>query len=521
MNVLLLYPEFPDTFWSFKHALKFIHKRASLPPLGLLTVGAMLPAEWAKRLVDANVRKLRRKDLAWADLVFISGMIAQRDSARELIARCRAAGKTVVAGGPLFTLEHEQFPEVHHFVLNEAEVTLPEFLSDLIQGVARRLYTSAEFPDIRLTPAPLWELVEMQRYSTMSLQYSRGCPFDCEFCNVTAMLGHRPRTKTALQVIAELDSLRRLGWRGAVFFVDDNLIGNKRVLKDVILPALIRWQQGGRGTPFLTEASINLADDEELMRLMVEAGFNQVFVGIETPEEASLAECNKRQNRGRDLIADVKRMQRAGLEVQGGFIVGFDHDTPTIFQRQIDFIQQSGIVTAMVGLLQAIPGTQLYQRLSRQGRLLGPTTGDNVDGSTNFVSRMRRETLRQGYRALIAHLYSPGPYYRRIRTFLREYRRPKISTPVNWRHLVAWAHASLRLGVLGRERFHYWGLLLWTFFHRPFHLPMAVTFSVYGYHFRKICRGLAPQRCGRNSPNISVTVPDRKTVSPGTSVPPV
>lgn len=492
MNVLLLYPLFPDTFWSFKHALKFIHKQASLPPLGLLTVAAMLPPGWNKRLVDLNVRALREADLAWADLVLISGMIAQRESARELIARCRALGKTIVAGGPLFTLEPEDFPEVDHLVLNEAEVTLPRFLADFEKGVARRAYASSEFPDIRQTPPPLWELVDLRRYSTMSLQYSRGCPFDCEFCNITSLLGHRPRTKTTAQVIAELDSLWRFGWRGAVFFVDDNFIGNQRVLKTDLLPALARWQKGKAGTPFLTEASINLADDEELMRLMVEAGFNQVFVGIETPEEASLAECNKRQNRGRDLVADVKRIQHAGLEVQGGFIVGFDHDTPSIFQRQIEFIQQSGIVTAMVGLLQAIPGTKLHQRLNQQGRLLGDTTGDNVDGTTNFVPRMNRETLRQGYRSVMEHLYSPGPYYQRVRTFLREYRAPRFSRPLNWESFRAFVHANLRLGILGRERFQYWSLLLWTIVLRPSHFSLAVTLSIYGHHFRKVCRVLGP-----------------------------
>jgi radical SAM superfamily enzyme YgiQ (UPF0313 family) len=490
VNALLLYPEFPDTFWSFKHALKFIRKRASLPPLGLLTVAAMLPPEWTKRLVDVNVRKLREKDLAWAEVVFVSGMIAQRDSARELIARCHAAGKTIVAGGPLFTLEHEQFPEVDHFVLNEAEVTLPGFVRDFKRGEAQRVYASSEFPDIRRTPAPLWKLADVRRYASMSLQFSRGCPFDCEFCNVTAMFGHRPRTKTTAQVIAELDNLRRVGWRGAVFFVDDNFIGNKRALKEELLPALIQWQKGGHGTPFFTEASINLADDEDLMRLMVEAGFNQVFVGIETPEEASLAECNKRQNRGRDLVADVKRIQRAGLEVQGGFIVGFDSDAPTIFARQIEFIQKSGIVTAMVGLLQAIPGTKLHQRLSVQGRLTGHTTGNNVDGTTNFIPRMNLETLRGGYRSLMEHIYAPGPYYQRIRTFLREYRSPKISGPLNWRYFMAFLQANVRLGIIGRERFHYWGLLLWTFFHRPSHFPLAVTLSIYGHHFRKTCAAM-------------------------------
>jgi radical SAM superfamily enzyme YgiQ (UPF0313 family) len=486
MNVLLLYPKFPDTFWSFKHALKFIHKPASLPPLGLLTVAAMLPRPWGKRLVDVNVRKLREKDLAWADLVFVSGMIAQQGSARGLIARCRMAGKTIVAGGPLFTLEHERFPEVDHFVLNEAEETLPEFLRDLERGGARRVYASEEFPDLGRTPAPLWELADLQRYATMSLQFSRGCPFNCEFCNITSMFGHRSRTKTTAQVIAELDSLVRLGWRGAVFFVDDNFIGNKRALKEDLLPALIGWQKGKSGIPFFTEASINLADDEELMRLMVEAGFNQVFIGIETPEEANLTECDKRQNRGRDLVADVKRIQRAGLEVQGGFILGFDHDTPGSFKRQIEFIQKSGIVTAMVGLLQAMPGTKLHHRLNRQGRLLGHTTGDNVDGTTNFVPRMNPEALRLGYKSVLEYIYSPGPYYRRIRTFLREYGPPKVVSATNWRSLMAFVHANLRLGVLGRERFHYWGLLLWTFLRRPSQLSLAVTLSIYGHHFRKV-----------------------------------
>jgi radical SAM superfamily enzyme YgiQ (UPF0313 family) len=491
MKVLLLYPEFPDTFWSFKHALKFIGKKASLPPLGLLTVAAMLPGRWAKRLVDINVRKLRAKDLAWADVVFISGMIAQQDSAHKLVSRCHAAGKTIVAGGPLFTLGHEQFPEVDHFVLNEAEMTLPCFLRDFGRGVARRIYTSTEYPDIRLTPAPLWELADLKRYASMSVQYSRGCPFDCEFCNVTAMFGHRPRIKTPAQIIAELDGLEQAGWRGAVFFVDDNFIGNKHVLKEELLPALIQWQQRRRGTPFYTEASINLADDQELMRSMVQAGFNQVFVGIETPEDAGLAECNKRQNQKRDLVADVKCIQRAGLEVQGGFIVGFDSDTPAIFARQIEFIQKSGIVTAMVGMLQAIPGTKLHLRLMNQGRLIGRTTGNNLDGTTNFIPHMNRETLYQGYQNLMAGLYAPVPYYRRIRTFLREYRRPKMTFTLNWRHFMAFGLANLRLGILGSGRFQYWYLLLWTLFRRPTLLPQAVTLSVYGHHFRKSCSARA------------------------------
>jgi len=487
MNVLLLYPEFPDTFWSFKHALRFIHKRATSPPLGLLTVAAMLPGDWGKRLVDLNVTKLREKDLAWADCAFVSAMTVQADSARSLIARCKEAGLRVVAGGPLFITEHEQFEQVDHFVLNEAELTLPPFLADLERGEARRIYSTTEYADIARTPVPLWELADMKRYASMSVQFSRGCPFDCDFCNVTALLGHRPRTKTAAQVIAELDALYARGWRQSVFFVDDNLIGNKSRLKTELLPALIAWRKDKVGITFHTEVSINLADDEALMEMMAKAGFDMVFIGIETPDDDSLAECSKIQNRNRDLVEDVKRIQRAGLQVQGGFIVGFDSDTPSIFQRQIDFIQKSGIVTAMVGLLQAPPGTRLFERLKREGRLLGRTSGDNVDGTTNIVPAMSLETLREGYKRILLHIYSPRNYYQRVRTFLREYKPPEIELPVGATRLMAFVRSTIRLGVLGKERFQYWKLLLWTFFCRPELFHVAVTLAICGHHFRKIC----------------------------------
>jgi radical SAM superfamily enzyme YgiQ (UPF0313 family) len=321
----------------------------------------------------------------------------------------------------------------------------------------------------------------------MCIQFSRGCPFNCEFCDVTALFGHKPRTKTAGQIIAELDGLYDLGWRGQVFFVDDNLIGNKKVLKTELLPALIEWQRSRDGIPFNTEVSINLADDEELMHLMAEAGFDTVFIGIETPDEDSLAECSKKQNKNRDLVEDVKRIQRAGLQVQGGFIVGFDSDTPSIFQRQIDFIQKSGIVTAMVGLLQAIPGTQLYERLRREGRLREGLTGDNVDGTTNIISRMNLDMLRAGYRRIMEHIYSPKYYYERVRTFLREYKPPKIKPPLDLQRVLAFFRSIVRLGIFGKERFYYWRLLLWTLFHRPKLFPEAVTFAIYGHHFRKVC----------------------------------
>ena len=488
MNVLLVYPEFPDTFWSFKHALRFIRKKAASPPLGLLTVAAMLPPDWTTRLVDVNTAKLTEKDLAWADYALISGMIVQRTSAGQIIARCRDAGVKVVAGGPLFTIEYERFERVDHLVLNEAELTLPPFLADLAQGQAKHIYATSEFADMQRTPAPLWELVDMDRYDSMSIQFSRGCPYNCEFCSVTALLGHRFRTKTAEQIIAELDGLYDLGWRDNVFFVDDNLIGNKRCLKSELLPALIKWQKDKVGIPFQTQASINLADDQELMGMMVQAGFRTVFIGIETPDEDSLTECNKRLNKNRDLVEDVKRMQRAGLQVQGGFIVGFDHDTPSIFQRQIDFIQRSGIVTAMVGLLQAPRGTRLYERLKRQDRLLEDMSGDNVDGTTNIITTMSLDTLREGYKRILQTIYSPQYYYQRVKTFLREYPPPKIHTSLHFQHILAFFRSVYRLGIIGKERTYYWKLLVWTLFRRPKLFPLAVTFAIYGHHFRKTCK---------------------------------
>ncbi len=486
MNILLVYPEFPDTFWSFKHALKFVRRKASSPPLGLLTVAAMLPKEWEKKLIDMNVRSLSRKDLEWADYVFLSAMIVQQKSARDVITHCNELGVKVVAGGPLFTAEHEKFEGVDHFILNEAELTLQPFLDDLKNGVARHIYQTEEFPDIHQTPVPLWNLVEAGAYDSMSIQFSRGCPFNCDFCNITALLGHIPRVKSAQQIIAELDGIYAAGWRRNVFFVDDNFIGNKKILKAEVLPALIEWRKGKSGINFITEASINLADDEELMHLMSLAGFDTIFVGIETPDEISLTECHKSQNKNRDLVASVKQMQRAGLQVMGGFIVGFDSDTPSIFQRQIEFIQSSGIVTAMVGLLQAPIGTKLYERLHNEGRLIDDMTGDNTDGSTNIIPKMDLGVLKAGYKNILDQIYSPKYFYERVKTFLKEYNPARRSGPIRFQEVLALFRSIYYLGLAGKGRRDYWRLFFWSLFRQPRKFPLAIQFSIYQYHFSKI-----------------------------------
>jgi len=490
MKILLVYPEYPETFWSFKHALKFISKKASFPPLGLLTIASMLPKEWEKKLVDMTTATLNDRDIQWADYVFISAMSIQRESVKKVIAKCKRLGTKIVAGGSLFTTGYEDFEDVDHFVLNEAEITLPPFLEDLKEGHPKHIYTSDEWPDIEKTPTPLWELVDMKKYASMCIQFSRGCPFNCEFCDVTLLFGQKMRIKTKYQILAELESLYSQRWRGEVFIVDDNFIGNKGRLKKEILPTMIDWmEKRKRPFSFGTQASINLSDDEELMKMMVQAGFDSVFVGIETPDEDSLAECGKIQNQNRDLISCIKKIQRFGLQVQGGFIVGFDSDAPSIFETLIAFIQKSGIVTAMVGLLNAPRGTRLYHRLVKENRLLRNISGDNTDLSINFIPKMNYGSLIKGYKKILRTIYSPKYYYERILTlFINFEPLQKKKSQFRLYHLGAFLKSIWLLGVIGKGRIYYWKVLFWTLFRRPQLFPLAVTYSIYGFHFHKIFR---------------------------------
>ncbi|HBY56631.1 MAG TPA: B12-binding domain-containing radical SAM protein [Candidatus Atribacteria bacterium] len=491
MKILLVYPEYPETFWSFKYALKFISKKASLPPLGLLTVAALLPKEWEKKLVDMTVTVLSDKDIKWADYVFISAMTIQKESVKKIIAQCKRLGAKIVAGGPLFTSGYEDFEnDVDYFILNEAEITLPLFLKGLKSGHPKHIYTSNQWADIKKTPIPLWELADMNKYATMCIQYSRGCPFNCDFCDVTLLFGHKMRLKTKGQILAELESLYLQGWRGGVSIVDDNFIGNKRELKEEILPAMIDWMKK-RQYPFsfTTQVSINLSDDEELMRLMVQARFGSVFVGIETPNEESLAECNKLQNKNRNLIACVKKIQKFGLIVNGGFIIGFDSDPPSIFESMVEFVQKSGIVSAMVGLLNAPRGTKLYQKLVKENRLIREASGDNTDFSINFIPEMNYKTLIDGYKKVLSTIYSPKYYYKRIQTLLENFKPlQKQKYQFHLYYITGFLKSIWHLGIVGKERTYYWKLFFWSLFRRPHLLPMAITYAVYGFHFRKIIK---------------------------------
>ncbi len=492
MKVLLIYPEFPDTYWSFRHALTFEGKRSAFPPLGLLTVSALLPETWERRLVDLNVEQLKSSDIAWADIVFLTAMLVQKDSLHAVVKLCKAQGKRVVIGGPYVTTSAAELPEADHIFLGEAESTLPQFVKDLEQGVAVRSYQAAERPPLALTPIPDFGLVDLRRYSAMSIQYSRGCPFQCEFCDIIEIYGRVPRTKSIEQVIAELDALRAVGWRGTVFIVDDNFIGNKKNVRR-LLPHLAAWQQrNNQPFEFLTEASVNLADDEPLLEEMRRANFRRVFLGIETPDEGTLKETLKSQNTRGDMLESVKKIQSYGMEVMAGFIVGFDTDPEDIFQRQINFIRDSAIPLAMVGLLTALPDTQLWRRLKEEGRLLEESSGNNTsfDATLNFIPKMAPRVLIEGYQAILRTIYSPREYYQRALETLR--RVPKDG-PAPHRFsvvggVVALMRIGLKLGILDSERREFWHFVGRVITEHRAKFAESMRLAAMGYHFRKLVK---------------------------------
>jgi radical SAM superfamily enzyme YgiQ (UPF0313 family) len=496
MNALLVYPEFPDTYWSFKHALKFLGKRAAQPPLGLMTVAALLPGEWNKRLVDTNVERLRDRDLAWADVVLLSGMHIQLDPLLEIVERCRARGLRTVVGGPIASSVPAAELKADHVVIGEAEELITGLARDLELGTAKAVYQAAERPEMSTSPLPALSLIKMNRYSTMTVQYSRGCPFNCEFCDIIEIYGRRPRTKAVAQVLAELDQLHAAGWREAVFIVDDNFIGNKARAKELCV-ALAQWRsQHKKSFDFLTEASLNLADDPELMQLMKDAGFISVFLGIETPDVPGLIAANKLQNTRRSLLDSVATIQSYGMQVMGGFILGFDTDRDDIFDRMVDFIEKSGIPIAMVGLLQAMPGTQLFRRLWREGRIVDAGGGDNTGDRLNFLPHMDAAKLVEGYRSVLKRIYSSAAYYERVKLYLNR-TQPKHSERKSQQQWVTRANARafvtsiVRQGIFGRQRWSYWKFLLAVATRYRHCVGAAMTLAVMGYHLQVITRRLS------------------------------
>ena len=490
-NALLVYPKFPPSYWGAQYALEFIGKKSAMPPLGLLTVAGMFPSGYQLKVVDMNVDPLTEKHLEWADMVFTSTMIVQKDSLRDVIERARRAKGPVVAGGPHPTTFYEEIEGVDHFVLDEVENTFGEFLEDFEKGRAQRIYRSAAKPSIKDAPLPRYDLIDIHAYGSMALQFSRGCPFDCEFCDITKLFGRVPRTKSSEQILAEFDVLYNLGWRGRMFLVDDNFIGNKRDAMRV-LPEIARWQKA-KNYPFslYTEASVNLSGLDDLLEAMVDAGFTMAFLGIETPNRAALLKTKKAQNTHRHddnfLLNAVRKIQEKGLEVTAGFILGLDSDGEEAFDAQIEFIQQAGIPTAMVGLLSALKGTDLYKRLQNEGRLLEESSGNNVSVSLNFRTEMDREVLIQGYKRVLSTLYDPGlkNYFDRCLTMLRRVKSRSHVTPkigkAEWMALAK----SLKRQLLSRQGPAYLKFLLAVVKEKPRVFSDAVRLAILGYHFEK------------------------------------
>jgi radical SAM superfamily enzyme YgiQ (UPF0313 family) len=444
----------------------------------------MLPKHWNKRLVDSSVRAVTDADLRWADIAMLSGMLVHENELNQILERCRRAGLPTVVGGPV-TSSVDLRDHADHLVIGEAEDVMPQLVQELENGCAHPVYRASELPQLNKTPQPDLSLIKPRYYSTMAVQYSRGCPFKCEFCDIIEIYGRIPRTKPVDQMIAELEQLHANNWRGPVFFVDDNFIGNKRNVKQM-LPVVAEWnRRKGRPFRFFTEATINMADDEELLRMMREAGFVSVFIGIETPDEEGLKGAQKLQNTKRDMIDCVHHIQRYGIEVMAGFIVGFDSDKEDIFDRQVDFIQKGAIPLAMVGLLQALPNTQLYRRLVNEGRLLEYGDGDSMCTELNFQPKMDARQLVEGYRSILKRIYNQDAYYERVREFLKRY-NPANHGELRLEDYLTLGRSMVKQGLLTHGRKAYWKLFFEALTHYPHAFGTAITLAIMGYHFQRI-----------------------------------
>ena len=491
-NVLLVYPEFPASYWGYNFALDFVGKKAAMPPLGLLTVAGIFPEEYLLKVVDMNVHSLTDEHLEWADLVFTSTMIVQRDSLKEVIQLCNQARIPVIAGGPHPTSYYQDLEGADHLILDEVEETLLDFLRDLERGTAKRIYRAPEKPNVSRSPLPRYDLIDLDEYASMALQFSRGCPFDCEFCDITKLFGRKPRTKTNDQILAEFDLLYGLGWRGSLFLVDDNFIGNKRAALS-LLTDVARWQKN-RDYPFslFTEASVNLGRLEPLLDAMIDSGFTTVFLGIETPNREALLKTKKKQNTrtGEEqyLMNAVRKIQQKGMEVMGGFILGLDGDSAHAFNSQIEFIQEAGVPMAMVGLLTALKGTDLYHRLQREGRLLKESTGNNLSITLNFETEMDREVLIEGYKRVLTTIYDPTlkNYFERCWTLLKNLKFTEHTVRNFGKTEMMAVAKSIKRQLLSRQGPAYFRFLVRVFRYNPRLLTEAVRLAIMGYHFEKI-----------------------------------
>jgi radical SAM superfamily enzyme YgiQ (UPF0313 family) len=422
-RVLLIYPRFvAETFWNFAEACELMGARYPTAPLGLITVAAMLPSHWEVRLVDRNTQNLTDSDLAWADMVMTGGMLPQQADTLALIELCRRFDVPIVIGGPDATSSPHIYKQADIRVLGEAEGAIHEFISAWDAGKRDGTFSAPKFQvDVTTSPTPRFDLLKLENYLYIGVQYSRGCPFTCEFCDIIELYGRLPRTKTTPQILAELDRLYALGYRGHLDFVDDNLIGNKKALKQ-FLPRLKEWQQK-HDYPFelSTEASVNLADDDELLNMMRDANFFALFIGIESPDQETLAAMSKKQNTRRNLVESIYKIYRAGMFVTAGFIVGFDSEKADVGDSMARFIERSGIPVAMVGLLYALPNTQLTRRLAQEGRLhvnhdvAATTGGDQCSTGLNFDTLRPLRAVLEDYKRVLELVYEPAAYASRLR----------------------------------------------------------------------------------------------------------
>jgi radical SAM superfamily enzyme YgiQ (UPF0313 family) len=486
----MVWPSFPPSFWGFEGVLEMIPERAMTPPLGLITVAALCPATWQIRLIDHAFEQLRDEDLKWADLVMVSAMHAQRADALHILGRARAFNKRTFVGGPWASTDPEAALAVaDHVMVGEAEEAFPGIAAALENGTAHALYRIIDKPDMTRSPVPRFDLLHREKYTSMPIQFSRGCPFQCEFCDIITIYGRRPRAKTPTQVIHELDVLRKLGWRNEVFIVDDNFIGNHAQAL-ALTRELIEWQKlHQQPFSFYTEASIDLASRPELMDAMVAANFMYVFIGIETPSAEALKESHKFQNLRKNNVDQVRIIQEKGLWVLAGFIVGFDSDDETIFARQLEFINKTAIAWAMAGILMAPPTTALFDRMKREGRLIEDSQSIMQFGLPNFRTVLPLPILLRGLATLLEGLYQPDAFFERAYNSLKVWQPLATQKPpyLGMRYNLQVLFSSIwRQGICSDYRLSYWRFLYRMVNlcrHSPAKIWLGFTVLLSAHHF--------------------------------------